>query len=383
VPRAILLSPGPGRGDAGPVEIPVFRYMDWAKSHVGAGELRLHRSDAETPTPEELPLEPAAIRLARPITPVPDPEIAAAVARRYRVPAECVMPACGTHHANFLLARALARPGDRVLVESPFYEALPRVFEAVGATVLPVPRPREAAGRLPLDAIRAGLRDGARLVALTDLHNPSGVRLRPDDLAALETAAGDAGATVLLDEVYRDFLPPPVGTAFLPDGPFVVSSSLTKVYGLGLLRFGWALAPPAIVDRMRRMNDLLVVNPPAPSASIALGAWDRLDAIAARRRETAARNFRVLSAWVRGRRDLAWSPPDAGITALLEVESLRGGDDVAWVERLIAATGVAVVPASMFGAPGGFRVSFGLPTEPFTEALDRLGSFLDRTGRGA
>ena len=360
------------------MDIPVFRYMDWAKAHVGKGTHPLHRSDAPGTTLEDLGLSAADLRLFRPPTPRPDPEIAAAVAARYRVPADCVMPAAGTHHANFLLARALAGPGSRVLVETPWYEALPRVFEAVGATVVPFPRRLDAAGRLPMDAIRAGLRDGARVVAVTDLHNPTGAHLLPDDLAALEASAREYDATVLVDEVYRDFLPPPAGTCFVPDGPFVVSSSLTKVYGLSGLRFGWALATPAVVDRMRRINDLLVVNPPAPTASIALAAWGRLDGIAARHRETAARNFKVVSAWIRGRPGLSWTPPDAGIASLVRVEALRGKDDVAWVEALTEATGVVVVPGSMFEAPGGFRLSFGIPTEQLTEALDRLGSFLDR-----
>lgn len=361
------------------MRIPEFRYMTWAKAHVGRGTHPLHRSDAVGPSLRDLGVDPSALRLARPASPRPDPELAAAVAGRWGVPAECVMPTCGTHHANFLLARALTGPGDRVLMEAPAYEALPRVFDLLGAEVRPFPRRSGESGRLPMDAIREGLKADARVVVLTDLHNPTGAHLLPDDLAALEAAAREREAHVLVDEVYRDFLPPPVGTCFVPGGPFVVSSSLTKVYGLGGLRVGWAIASPEVVERMRRINDVMVVNMPAPSASIALAAWPRLESIAAGHRETAARNFRILSAWIRGRDDLLWSPPDAGIAAFLEVPALKGKDDVAWVERLIEETGVVVVPGSMFGVPGSMRLSFGLATDPFTEALDRLGSFLDRS----
>jgi aspartate/methionine/tyrosine aminotransferase len=361
------------------MEIPEFRYMAWAKAHAGRGSHPLHRSDAPGATLADLGVDPSALQLHRPPSPRPDPALAEAVASRYGVPVECVMPTCGTHHANFLLARVLAGPGTRVLVEHPVYEALPRVFETVGAEVRSFPRRREDRGRLPVDRIREGLKSDARVVVVTDLHNPTGVRLQPEDLASLEAAAREREATVLVDEVYRDFLPPPVGTSFVPGGPFAVTSSLTKVYGLGGLRVGWALAAPEVVDRMRRLNDLVVVNMPAPSASIALAAWPRLEAIAARHRETAARNFRVLSSWVRGRDDLLWSPPDGGVAAFLEVPALAGKDDAAWVEALLEATGVCVVPGSMFGAPGSIRLSFGLPTDAFTEALDRLGGFLDRS----
>ncbi len=358
------------------MDIPAFRYMAWAKEHSDRGEIPLHMSGMPAVTLEELGVPPAAVKLARPNTLKPDEELAGAVARRYGVPVECVMPCCGTHHANFLLARALADPGTKVLVEVPSYENVPGVFRLMGAEVLPFRRARESGWRLPVDGIRRGLADGARVVALTDLHNPGGARVLPDDFAALEAAAREHGATVLVDEVYRDFLPPPVGTSFLPGGPFVVSSSVTKVYGLGGLRVGWALASPELVLRMRDLNDYIVVNMPAPAASIAMAAWENLDAVAARHRETAARGFLAMAAWVRGRKDVLWSPPDGGISCLLEVPALRGKDDVAWAERLLQETGVVVVPGSMFGEPGSLRVSFGLPVDRLQEGLRRLGSFL-------
>jgi hypothetical protein len=364
------------------MDIPRFRYMAWAKEHSTRGKFPLHMSGMPAVGLEDLGVAGGDVRMARPTSSRPDEEIAAAVAARYGVPVDCVMPCCGTHMANFLLARALAGPGTRVLVETPNYEDVPRVFEMVGAEVVLFRRRREDGWRLPIPEIRRGLAGGARMVAVTDLHNPSGARLLPDDLAALEAAARDAGATVLVDEVYRDFLAPPVSTAFVPGGPFVVSSSVTKVYGLGGLRLGWALAAPAVVDRLRDVNDYLVVNMPAPAASIGMAGWGRMEGIAARHRERAATNFRVLSAWVRGRRDVRWSPPDGGISSFLEVPGLAGKDDVAWVESLIEDTGVVVVPGTMFGEPGSLRVSFGLATERLQEALDLLGGHLDRAAAG-
>jgi aspartate/methionine/tyrosine aminotransferase len=360
------------------MDVPPFRYMAWAKAHIGKAAYPLHMSGMPAVTLADLGVGLADLRLSRPPSDGPDAEVAAAVAARYGVPADCVLPCCGTHIANYLLAHALTGPGSRVLVESPNYEDLPAVFRVAGAEVTTFRRRREESWRLPIAEIRDGLSRGARVVAVTDLHNPSGARILPDDLAALEGAAREFDAHVLVDEVYRDFLPPPVGTSFSPGGPFVVSTSLTKVYGLGDLRMGWALAAPDVVRRMKAHDDYLLVNLPALSASVALAAWGRLDAVAARHRELAGANFRTLASWVRGRKDLLWSPPDGGISAFLEVPALRGKDDVAWVEGLLEATGVCVAPGSMFGEPGSFRVSFGMAGDRFREGLDRLGAHLDR-----
>ncbi len=360
------------------MDILPFRYMAWAKAHSTRAEFPLHMSGIPALTLEDLAVPPSRVKLARPTSPKPDEELAAAVARRYGVPAECVMPACGTHHANFLAARALAGPGVKVLCEAPAYEDLPGVFRTVGAAVTPFRRSRAGSWRLPIPEIHAGLAAGARVVVLTDLHNPSGARILPDEVAALEGAAREFGAFALVDEVYRDFLPGPPGTCFLPGGPFVVTSSLTKVYGLGGLRVGWAIAAPDLVARMRDLNDYIVVNMPAPSASIALEAWEGLDAVAARHREIGSRGLRAVDAWVRSRRDLRWIPPEAGISGFVDSDALRGKDDVAWVEGLIEATGVAVVPGSMFGEPGSFRIAWGLSPDRLQEGLARLGGFLDR-----
>jgi aspartate/methionine/tyrosine aminotransferase len=360
------------------MDIPRFRYMAWAKAHSDRGAYPLHLSGIPAVTLEDLGVSPSSLRLGRPNPFPPDPEVAAAVAARYGVPAECVMPVGGTHLANYLAARTLVEPGIEILVETPTYEDLPGVFALAGAVVRPLRREPGSGWRLPIPEIRTALRAGARGVVLSDLHNPGGARLLPDDLAALEAAGREFDAFVLVDEVYRDFLPPPVGTCFVPGGPFVVTSSLTKVYGLGGLRIGWALAAPGIVAKMRDLHDYLVVNLPAPSASIALAAWGNLDAVAARHRERAAKGLRRVAAWVRERRDLRWTPPEAGISGYVECEALRGRDDVAWVEGLIEATGVAVVPGSMFDAPPGFRVAWGLPEERLAEGLRLLGGYLDR-----
>jgi len=359
------------------MEFQRFRYMAWAKEHATAGEFPLHQSGMPAATLASLGLPAEAVCLSRPIGPEPDEGLVAAIAARYRVPPECVMPTCGTHHANLLVARALVEPGSVALVEVPYYEDVPGVLRLAGAEVRPFGRRMEDRRRLPMAEIREGLRAGARIVAVTDLHNPTGAHLTPEDLAALEGAAREFGATVLVDEVYRDFLPGPAGTAFHEGGPFVVTSSLTKVYGLGGIRVGWAIAPPALRDRLRDLNEYLVVNMPAPSASAALAAWPGLDAAAERARGIAATGQRVLAAWIRGRKDARWSPPDGGIAGFVALDALEGRDDVAWCERLLEETGVGVVPGSMFGEPGAVRMSFSLPPERLSEALARVGAYLD------
>jgi aspartate/methionine/tyrosine aminotransferase len=353
-----------------------FRYMAWAKAHQALGRYPLHQSGMPPATLEDLGVDRADLRI-HPGVPTVFVRLREAVAKRYGVAPENVLPTCGTHHANFLAARALLRPGDGVLVESPWYEAIPGVMGLLGARVSYFRRRREEEWRLPLAELRSGLAAGAKMVALTDLHNPSGAAVRAEEWAALEAMAREFGATVLVDEVFRDFLPAPVGTCFRPGAPFVATSSLTKVYSLGHLRIGWVIGAPDVVETARQVNEFVVVNLPVVAAEVALAAWDRLPAQAERARELAHRNSRVLAAWIRGRNDVLWSPPDAGISSFLELRALDGQDDVAWCRRVLDETGVGLVPGSMFDAPGYVRLSFGCSTEELQAALALLGPALD------
>ena len=51
-------------------------------------------------------------------------------------------------------------------------------------------------------------------------------------------------------------------TAFKLGPEFIVTNSLTKVYGLSGLRCGWVLAEPELIRKIYRLNDLFAVNNP-------------------------------------------------------------------------------------------------------------------------
>ena len=100
---------------------------------------------------------------------------------------------------------------------------------------------------------------------ITNLHNPSSV-LAPDSvLREIGDLARSVGAHVLVDEVYLDAVYENTPRTSYQLGPeFIVTNSLTKVYGLSGLRCGWILAQPDLARAMWRLNDLFGVDPRAP-----------------------------------------------------------------------------------------------------------------------
>ncbi len=295
------------------------------------------------------------------------------IATCYGVPLEQIVAADGTSMANFLAMAALIEPGDEVLIERPTYDPLLGAASFLGAQIKRFDRQAQAAFRLDPAIIRDAVSDRTRLIALTNLHNPSGSLAEEEELRAIGEIAASVGARVLIDEVYLDAVAP-VRRSSVHLGPeFICTNSLTKVYGLSGLRCGWIFAEAELAERMWRVNDLFGVNQAHPAERLACIAFDHLDQVLGDSPAMLGRNRRLFNDFLATRDDLDCSPAVHGITAFP-----RWGGDTEWLNaHLCERYDAAVVPGCWFEMPEHFRVGFGLATSDFEEGLNRLGSALD------
>ena len=188
--------------------------------------------------------------------------------------------------ANHLAMAALLDPGDEVLIEQPTYELLTSTLLYLGAAVKTFVRDEDNGYALDPAEVRRAITPKTKLIVLTNLHNPSSV-LAPDSvLRDIGELARSIGARVLVDEVYLDavYTNTPK-TACLLGPEFVVTSSLTKVYGLSGLRCGWILAEPDLARAMWRLNDLFASIPAHPAELLSVVALENLEQIRERARK--------------------------------------------------------------------------------------------------
>jgi aspartate/methionine/tyrosine aminotransferase len=296
------------------------------------------------------------------------------IAARYDVPVEEVVAADGTSMANFLAMAALISPGDEVLIERPTYEPLLGAASFLGAAIKRFDRNGSEAFRLDPGILVRHMSDRTRLIVITNLHNPSGALAQEDELRVLGKLAAERGARVLVDEVYLDSAVPPGRSAAHLRPEFVITNSLTKVYGLSGLRCGWILAEPELAERMWRLNDLFGVNQAHPAERLACIAFDQIDDVIGDNPAMLERNRTVFNAFAAERTDIECMPAEHGITAF---PHWSGGDTERLNDHLREHYDTAVVPGRWFEMPEHFRIGFGLPTSDFEEALVRLGSALD------
>lgn len=289
---------------------------------------------------------------------------------------DCVVTAAGTSMANHLAFAATLEPGEEALLEWPTYELLATTLEYLGARVRYFDRRMDAGFRVDPEEVERRMTPQTRLIVLTNLHNPSGVLLDESTLLAVGKIAKRNNARVLVDEVYLEALyeQRPRPAVHLGD-QFLVTSSLTKAYGLSGLRCGWVLANPELAQRMWRINDLYGVNAAFPADLLSVIALDNLERVAARAKKLLAANRPVLDDFLQSRDDLAHVRPDFGTIAFPKL--LHGSVDQ--LDRLLRDQyETSVVPGSYFGMPQHFRIGIGGDPEMTRAALERLGLALDK-----
>lgn len=210
-----------------------------------------------------------------------------------------------------------------------------------------------------------------RAVVLTDLHNPSGTMLGPVEAGTIGEIARRHGIAIVVDEIYKEFLRPPA-TLYRSGGPFIATSGVGKAFGLGPLRIGWILGPPPFIERCRRLNDLIVVNPPGTSARIAAEVLRRSELFAGRLETIIRGNLPRLLGYLEAR-DLPFVRP-AGPLVFPRIPGVE--DTLHFCESAFDRFDLHLVPGEFFSSPGHIRLSATAPPDRLEEALEALDAAL-------
>ena len=283
---------------------------------------------------------------------------------------DCVVTAAGTSGANYLAFATLIEDGDEVLLEHPAYGLLEDALLSLGAVVKRFPRDPEQGYALDPAAVRRALTPKTKLIVVTNLHNPSSVLAPEGALREVGDIARSVGARVLVDEVYLDAVYENTPrTAFHLGPEFVVTSSLTKMYGVSGLRCGWILARPDLARAMWRMNDVMAATPVHPGELISVAIFRHLEPVRDRFRRIVTADRVVLNAFLDRVSGVSAARTAWGTTCFLR---LAAGEADSFLERLRAERETSAVPGRFFGMPECFRIGMGVNSEMFAEGLRRV-----------
>ena len=314
------------------------------------------------------------------------PELRAAIAAMYPgATPENIEVTNGGSEANCIAMMHLIEPGDRVVVMTPNYPQMRGLARGLGAIVEHWPLIEDADAPAPrwrpdLDRLARLTASGARVIVICNPNNPTGARLTADELETICNIASRAGAWIVSDEIYRgaeiDNMETP--TIWGRYDRVLVTSSLSKAYGLPGLRIGWVVGPPATVDSLWGVHDYTTIGPAAASdmlARITLRQPRRARVIA-RTRGIIRTNYPIVRKWIDRRAPfLSHIPPQAGAIVYVKYRHPINSTDL--ITRLRDEKSVLVVPGDHFEMDGYLRIGFGSDPTHLEGSLERIAEVLD------
>jgi aspartate/methionine/tyrosine aminotransferase len=291
-----------------------------------------------------------------------------AISDEYAVPTESVVMAAGASGANYCAFSLLLGPGDEALVEHPAYDVLTNLALFTGATLTRFHRRPENDWAIDLDEIADRITPRTKLIVLTNLHNPSGQFADELTLTRIAELAAAKGAYVLVDEAYLDCVWDQTPRSAFHLGPnIIVTSSLTKVYGLSGLRCGWIFAPPDIAERLWRLSDLFDSLPSHPAELLSVIAFRQLDRLRGLARSLMETNRALYGS----------TAPKYGTVAFPRVSGIAAD---ALCDLLRERHETTVVPGRFFEMSDRIRISLVAQPDILREGLARIERALHDAG---
>jgi aspartate/methionine/tyrosine aminotransferase len=187
------------------------------------------------------------------------------------------------------------------------------------------------------------------------------------------------GTWLLSDEVYlgAEIDAPRTKSFWGMSERVIVTSGLSKAYGIPGVRIGWLVGPPLLAEETWSQHDYITIGPNKISdriARVAVQPQNR-ERCYARTREILRHNMPIAREWISsfgGR--LRWTEPKAGAIALIQYDA--DTPSLAIAERVRMHQNTLIVPGSHVGLEGHLRVWLGGREEFLREGLRRIGAEL-------
>jgi aspartate/methionine/tyrosine aminotransferase len=285
----------------------------------------------------------------------------------------------GTAEANFLASWILTEPGDEAILMLPNYMQLWGLMRGFGAEVKPFPLIEDRSWAADLDELDRAVSPKTKLIAVCNPNNPTGAILSREEMDRITAAARRSGAWLLVDEVYRGAerereMTPSFWGRY---EKLIITSGLSKAYGLPGLRIGWMLSTPELVARAWSYHDYTTIGPGPMSdmlARVAL-APERRKWLLERTRRILNENYPVIRDWVASHGSLfSLVPPQAGAIAYLKYDLPINSLEL--VERLREEKSVLIVAGEHFLMGNYLRIGYGANPEHLRSGLQLTSDFI-------
>jgi histidinol-phosphate aminotransferase len=291
------------------------------------------------------------------------PELKEKIAAPYGLRADNVVLGHGSNELVNIACETLLESGDEAIIATPSFSLYRLAIALTGATAIEVPL-RD--GVHDVESMLGAVTPRTKMIFICDPNNPTGTALSPDQWRKFFTRVPEH-ITLLVDQAYREYMSS--GTvdvaAIVRERPnTIVLRTMSKIYGLASLRFGYGFADRELIGWLNRVR--LPFNISRPAALGAAGALEDREFV---ERSIAANESG--KAFIYGqfeRLGLHVYPTQANFYAVeMPVSATRAYTD-------LLHRGIIVRSGDALGMPRRLRITIGSAAEngALMEALDEL-----------
>ncbi|MFR0550818.1 aminotransferase class I/II-fold pyridoxal phosphate-dependent enzyme [Limosilactobacillus reuteri subsp. suis] len=277
---------------------------------------------------------------------------------------------------------AILNTGDKVVVPTPIFSLYFPLIEMTGATVVQVDTSADNFVLTPekLEEVLEEEGKGVKAVILNYPSNPTGREYPQEVLAGLAEVIKKHHLYAIADEIYSELV---YGVehysiaTMIPERTIFISG-LSKSHAMTGYRLGYVAAPAKIMANISKMHAFLVTTVTnnvqvAAAEALTNGLDDPLEfrKIYQHRRDLLVAGLKELG--------FEMLTPEGAFYLFAKIPIQFGTDDVAFAKQLAKEAKVGVTPGSAFGKGGdGYvRLSYASSDENLTEAIKRIGEFLN------
>jgi DNA-binding transcriptional MocR family regulator len=288
---------------------------------------------------------------------------------------EQIMVTSGAQNGLALILRALAGPGDRVVIDHPTYHNAIEAIRRSSCQPVPVGLPQSG---WDIDAVHAAFRQtGPRFAYIVaDFHNPTGQMMDVASRKALVEIAARTRTPLVIDETMSEIgLDGPALTpvaAFDPDGRTVITiGSASKRYWGGL-RIGWIRADEQRIAELGRIRAVLDLATPIVEQLAATVLIEEDGGEREWRETVRARRDRLIVLLAEALPHWRVPVPEGGLSLWAELPR----PEASALAAMAQSHGLRIAPVPRFGVDGAFerfvRLPFTLPEAELERAVERL-----------
>ncbi len=311
-------------------------------------------------------------------------EISDYVLRKYGVsycPDTDILVTVGGSEAIDACVRAIAAPGDEIIIPQPSYVCYEPIAALCGCTPVIIETQAENDFKLTPGELREAITPRTKALILPYPCNPTGAVMERADLEAIAEVLRDTDIFVISDEIYAELTytgQPHVSVASIPgmQERTVLVNGFSKTFSMTGWRLGYACGPAPVMKEVTKIHQFAIMCAPTTSQYAAIEALRGGDEAVAAMKEEYDMRRRLI---VKGFNDLGLScrEPKGAFYAFPCIAS-TGMTSEEFCEKLLYSQRVAIVPGTAFGRGGeGFvRASYCYSTEHINEALRRIKTFL-------